>query len=85
MGIQLCTHVYTHPSSLVGICSVCDPTQHDEEGKHNPLLASGYMLGMLPLGSRYFYRRRMLLGYFALSLWWLRVSAQVFSASLGEC
>lgn len=27
----------------------------------------------------------MLLGNFALSLWWLRVSAQVFFASLGEC
>jgi len=48
---------------------VCYPTQHDEEGKHNPLLASRYMLGALPPRSRYFYRRRMLLGYFALSLW----------------
>ena len=64
---------------------MCYPTQHDEEGKHNTLLASRCMLGTPPLGSRYFYRRRMLLGYFALSIWWLRVSAQVFSASLGEC
>lgn len=64
---------------------MCYPTQHDEEGKYNTLLASSICSVRSPLGSRYFYRRRMLLGYFALSLWWLRVSAQVFFASLGEC
>ena len=27
---------------------MCYPIQHDEEGKHNTLLASRYMLGTLP-------------------------------------
>ena len=50
---MLCTRVYTVVYTRV----------------HSPLLTSRYMLGVLRLGSRYFYLRCMLLDDLALALW----------------